>query len=96
MGFRLGNVSRVVSTRTTDGRSSFLEVVIGAINDQRPDLLDLDADLQDVRTAAKIDVTAVLDNFTELKNDLGEVVRSIVHEDLHQLREHLTMFIQVC
>lgn len=97
IGFRLQKFTRILSTRTTDGRSSFLEVAMKAINEQRPSLLsDLIEELREVNSAAKTDINAVLENYNELKSDLKEIVQSLRHEDLAQLNEHLANFIQVC
>ncbi|OQR72704.1 putative protein-like [Tropilaelaps mercedesae] len=95
VGFRLSNVARVLSTRTTDGRSSFLDVVLTAIKAQRPSLLHLDDELPTLSAAARLDMKAVLDSVTELRNDFTEILGVLQHENLSQFREHMAEFIQV-
>ncbi|XP_074647789.1 delphilin-like isoform X2 [Tubulanus polymorphus] len=84
--FKVNYLSQLDTTKTTDGKSTFIHVLAGAIHNQFPEYISLREDLPQVSQAAKVGGTQGVacevsnDSIAQELNDLRSFLKNISNE----------------
>jgi diaphanous 2 len=76
-GFRIDVISKLSTVKTSDSSQSLLHVVVRAIEERQPELLQLAAELPDLRRACAVSVSSVSSELQEMAKGLQQVQRAL-------------------
>ncbi|XP_076996386.1 delphilin, partial [Tamandua tetradactyla] len=72
-GFKINFLTELNSTKTVDGKSTFLHILAKSLSQHFPELLDFAQDLPTVLLAAKVNQRALTGDLADLHGTIGEI-----------------------
>jgi len=76
-GFKLSSLGKLHDTKTTDNKSTLFVYIIGYVKEKKPELLDLQAELQHVLEASRVPFTTTVGDVNNLKKEFKQVSDSV-------------------